>query len=91
VPEFLRRFRAAAEASAELVEDFTLNYGLVEYVPERTYVGEMGPTKKFDRFVHQSEFRFFIDPGLGKPLTLTLGPLTDIAELGVFAGASTDG
>src|SRR5450432_274244 len=64
-----------------------LNYGLVEYVSERTHVGEMGPPKKFDRFAHQSEFRFYIDPGFGKPLTLTLGSLEYIANRGLIAPA----
>lgn len=83
--EFLRRVKAAFDVYFELSDaDFEVNSGLVEYVPERTYVGEMGPRKKLDCFAHQSEFRIYVDPGLGKPLTLTIGSLDDIAERGLL-------
>lgn len=86
--DFLRRVKRAFDVCPELADDdFEVKYGLVEYVPEQTYVGEMGPQKKFDRFAHQSEFRFYVDPGLGKSLTLTIGSLEDIAERGLLGGA----
>jgi hypothetical protein len=42
----------------------------------------MGAFRKFREHAHQSEFRVLLRPGIGRPLSLHLGSLTDIAVLG---------
>lgn len=75
---FLDRFRqAAAPICAQL------QTGPVEYVPQATYRGSMGPFKKFaEGYAHQNEVRCLIRPGSPDPVILKLGSLEDIAELG---------
>lgn len=74
--EFIRRFKRAAKAIGQEV-----HHGPVEYVHPGTHRGEMGPFRKFDRFAGQREFRLALTPGTGKPLSLHLGPLVDIAMM----------
>jgi hypothetical protein len=74
--EFLRRLVAAASTQGRV-----LRIGLVKYVDKTTYVGPMGPFRKFSEYAADQELRALARPGLGKPLTLRLGDLSDIALL----------
>lgn len=75
--EFLRRAKTAAEK-------LQLRYeaGLVQYVDGNAYRGDMGIFKKFSHFSFQSEFRIALLPGTGRPVSLNLGDLRDIAMVG---------
>lgn len=75
---FLERFRKAAKPMCA-----QYGTGPVEYVPQSSYAGPMGPFKKFaEGYAHQNELRCLVRPGSPDPITLKLGPLDDIAELG---------
>lgn len=63
-----------------------VEYRLVEYVDLRTHTGPMGPFRKSNAFAGQSEFRIVLPDGDGRPLSLVLGDLRDIALI----GAATD-
>jgi hypothetical protein len=78
--ESLRRARAAAQRGG-----LRLWTGLVEYVSRQAYHGHMGVFRKFDAFAYQSEFRLALLTGTGKPYSLPLGDLSDIALLGPLA------
>ncbi|MBI2780144.1 MAG: hypothetical protein HYX62_10265 [Gammaproteobacteria bacterium] len=75
--EFLRRARAEAARLG-----LTLKTGLVRYVDRETHKGPMGIFRKFSSFSFQSEFRVALLPGTGKPYSLRLGDLSDIAIIG---------
>jgi hypothetical protein len=74
--EFLRRVQAAAAA-----QGLELRYDLVEYVDPASYMGPMGPFRKFSPLAYQSEFRILTKPESATPLILSLGSLEDIATL----------
>ena len=77
---FLERFRNAAKSMCA-----QLGTGPVEYVPP-SYTGPMGLFKKFaEGYAHQNEVRCLVRPGSPDPITLKLGSLEDIAELGPTA------
>lgn len=75
--EFLDRVAQAAKKAAREIE-----YRLVEYVELETHTGPMGPFRKSNAFAGQSEFRIVLPDGDGKPLSLVLGDLRDIALIG---------
>jgi hypothetical protein len=79
--EFLRRVRGAAEQAS-----LALEIGMVEYVNERDYQGEIGIFRKSSMFAYQSELRFALKPGTGAPYQLDVGDLTDIT----FTGPMSD-
>jgi hypothetical protein len=79
--EFLRRVKSAAIEAGHEIE-----YGPVQYVDCRTYNGPMGAFRKFSERAVDAEFRILIRPGLGYPMSLRLGSLTDIAAMGPTAG-----
>jgi hypothetical protein len=74
--EFDNRLKAAA-----LRLGFSLNFGLVRYVPP-SHCGEMGPFTKLDTYAYQNEVRYLTTRPIPKEgLTLTLGPLQDIVTV----------
>lgn len=75
--EFLRRVEAEVRRRG-----LSAQSAQVEYVDESTYTGEMGVFRKFSRFQYQSEYRIALYPGTGKPYSLHVGDLSDIAALG---------
>lgn len=75
--EFLRRTVAAAAQVNRKLE-----YSLVEYVDRRTHTGSMGLFRKFDNHASESEFRMVLPNGDGRPFSLLLGDLRDIALIG---------
>ena len=56
---------------------------MVEYVDRRSYTGPMGVFRKFSERAADQEFRVAILPGTGRPLSLRLGDLSDIAIMGM--------
>ncbi len=50
----------------------------IEYVDKSTYHGQIGPFRKYADYAFQSEFRFLIVPGEGKPISLRIGDIRDI-------------
>jgi hypothetical protein len=79
--EFFRRLRGAATRSGH-----KMSWGMVEYVDRRSYSGPMGVFKKFSEHAADREVRVVFLPGSGRPLSLRLGNLSDIAMM----GSSTD-
>jgi hypothetical protein len=75
--EFIRRVREEAKR-----QELDLDWRLVEYVDPNTYRGRMGIFRKYSPFSYQSEFRFAILPGTGKPYSLRVGDLSDITMMG---------
>jgi hypothetical protein len=75
--EFLRRVRCVAERAGLRPE-----IGMVEYVDEREYQGEMGIFRKSSLFAYQSELRIALKPGTGAPYQLEIGNLADITFVG---------
>jgi hypothetical protein len=75
--EFVRRVRAAALGTGQ-----ELQWNLVEYIDETSYVGPVGVFKKVSSFAYQSEFRMVLRPGTGAALRLDVGNLSDIVILG---------
>ena len=73
--EFLRRLKVAGE-------HLGMGWQLVEYVDEQKHNGAMGVFRKRSVFSYQSEFRIALKPGLGKPLTVKVGDLSDIVSTG---------
>lgn len=76
--EFLRRLCGAIVDAGQ-----TPWHGAVRYVDRSRHAGVMGPARKFAeggtiRYEEQSEYRIAALPGLGKPLELRLGDLSDI-------------
>lgn len=75
--EFFRRLtQAITEAGHQH------HYALVDYVDKDTYVGPMGAFRKFSHYSDQRELRVTAMPGTGRPLSLYLGNLSDIAIMG---------
>ncbi len=76
--EFFRRLEKAVS------QDSTIEKILVrpvEYMGE-FHRGDLGPFRKFAaQYAHQSEFRLLVLPGDGKPKSIRLGSLNDIAEM----------
>lgn len=50
----------------------------ISYVDKSTYHGQIGPFRKYTDYDFQSEFRYLIGPGNGKPILLQVGDLRDI-------------
>ncbi len=50
----------------------------IEYVDKSTYHGPIGPFRKYADYAFQSEFRYLISPGEGRPISLQIGDLRDI-------------
>lgn len=75
--EFQRRIENAATQLGQHIQS-----GMVEYVSRKNYTGTMGTFRKFSEFAKHQEFRIVILPGTGKPLSLKLGDLSDIAIIG---------
>ena len=73
--EFFGRFKSAAVA-----EGHEMDWRTVEYVS--SYTGRMGLFRKFSQRAADQEVRAVVQPGLGRPLELTLGDLSDIAQIG---------
>lgn len=71
--EFLRRVRVAAERGG-----FRVAHQLVKYVDRTTYTGPMGLFKKFSTKSAEQEFRIALAADVSGPLSLNVGPLTDI-------------
>ena len=72
-PEFLKRIRLAAQAASLRIEARP-----VEYFDEAKYSGRVGPFKKSSRYIHQSEYRVVVSPGLSDYRELIVGSLEDI-------------
>jgi hypothetical protein len=71
-PEFLRRISSAAQSAGLQTEA-----GLVKYFDENKFSGPTGPFLKSSRYMHQSEYRIVVSPGI--PIReLTVGSLEDI-------------
>jgi hypothetical protein len=79
--EFLSRLQRAAEAAGHEIQ-----HSPVEYVDRHKYHGPMGAFRKFSERAQDSEFRILVSPGVGAPMSLRLGSLTDIAAIGPTAG-----
>jgi hypothetical protein len=79
--EFFQRLSVAAGNHGQ-----ELICRMVRYVDKRSYVGPMGPFSKFAEYAAaraaDRELRALAIPGLGGPLTLRLGDLSDIAVIG---------
>jgi hypothetical protein len=73
VGKFLGRVADAVHRQGRLV-----SYRTVEYVDRASYNGSMGLFRKFATKAAESEFRIAVMPGASGPLSLTVGPLTDI-------------
>jgi hypothetical protein len=75
--EFLRRLNEATTRVGHRVAT-----KLVGYVDRRVYRGQVGVFRKFSEHASKSELRIAVLPGTGKPLSLRLGNLSDIAIMG---------
>lgn len=75
--EFLRRLTQAITHAGHKPY-----YALVDYVDKSGYTGPMGAFRKFSHYSHQKELRVAAMPGTGRPLSLYLGNLSDIAIMG---------
>ena len=75
--EFLRRLTQAITQAGHQP-----HYALVDYVDKSRYVGPMGAFRKFSHYSCQKELRVAALPGTGRPLSLYLGNLSDIAMMG---------
>jgi hypothetical protein len=62
--------------------DLQPHYALVEYVDKNSYAGPMGAFRKYSHYSDQKELRVAAMPGTGRPLSLYLGNLSDIAIMG---------
>jgi len=62
-------------------EGLEFKHGLIEYIDERKFNGEMGPFKKFQKFDYQNEFRCLGIGGKGSPYFLDVGSLADISYI----------
>ncbi len=65
-------------------QNLNLSYQLVEYVDRNSYHGELGAFRKYKEYREyeyekEKEFRILLKPGVGKPFSLYLGSLEDIA------------
>lgn len=65
-------------------QNLNLSYQLVEYVDRNSYHGELGMFRKYKKYREyeyekEKEFRILLKPGAGKPFSLYLGSLEDIA------------
>jgi len=78
-PEFMRRVEIALRdqqpRGCQIVHG-----GPVTYVDRKTHDGKVGPFTKFDSFAYQSEYRFVISPGRGRPFSFQIGSIEDIAD-----------
>jgi hypothetical protein len=74
--EFLRRLIREAERSG-----YAIQHNLVTYVDRQSYSGPMGIFRKFSDHAAESEWRIAVMPGLGRPISLHLGNLSDIAMI----------
>jgi hypothetical protein len=75
--EFMTRGRAAVPGVGQ-----ELRSGLIEYIDETSFVGQVGEFKKDLRFSYQNEFRIALLPGTGKALPFRIGDLSDIVIRG---------
>lgn len=75
--EFQKRIQKAVTQLGQLIQS-----GMVEYVSRIDYTGTIGIFRKFSEFAKHQEFRIVILPGIGRPLSLKLGDLSDIAIIG---------
>ena len=71
--EFLRRVQ---ESVTRLGHSYQT--GLVEYVDELGYSGDIGPFRKRKKYQNESEARIIIGPGGTKPLVLDIGSIRDL-------------
>jgi len=58
--------------------------GLVEYIDEENYHGDMGIMKKLKEYKHQHECRIVVESNLyqnSKSITLSLGSLKDCSQM----------
>ena len=75
--EFIRRVKLEARR-----HDLPISWNLVEYLDLETHTGPVGPFRKASLFAHQSEWRIVLNPGPGKPFSLRIGDVSDIARIG---------
>jgi hypothetical protein len=75
--DFLHRLK---EAVTKAGHEF--QYRMVGYVDRHSHSGPMGLFGKFSEFSDQRELRVTVRPGTGRPLSLHLGDLSDIAIMG---------
>lgn len=75
--EFLRRLTQAITKAG-----LQPHYALVEYIDKNSYAGPMGAFRKYSHYSDQKELRVAEMPGTGRPLSLYLGNLSDIAIMG---------
>jgi len=77
-PEFNRRIEIALRALKPRGQ-INVEGQLVKYVDRKNYDGPVGPFVKFDEFAYQSEFRYVMSPGIGRPFSFRIGSIEDIA------------
>lgn len=75
--DFLDRVHTTA-----IRQKLDINWGLVNYVDRKTYTGPMGSYSKFSDFDYQSEFRITIESQSERPLSLYIGDISDISQIG---------
>lgn len=73
--EFFERLRKEVERVGHFID-----HNVVNYVDVSSYSGEWGAYRKPDQLSFQSEYRFVVSPGIGKPLVLRLGSLEEIVS-----------
>jgi hypothetical protein len=63
---------------------------MVRYVDEGVHSGEFAPFCKYKPYDYQSEMRIVLSPGSGKPFTLRIGSIEDIATISLTKDLNTD-
>lgn len=76
VSEFLERMKSSFRSSNR-----KLYSRLVKYYDENEFNGELGVFYKPTRFKHQSEYRFFVENDLNKPIKINIGSIEDISQI----------
>ena len=74
IVEFLNRIEIALKSGG-----FKYSSGIVKYYNEKTYVGDLTPFDKSNKFEHENEFRFVIESEGIKPILLEIGSIKDIS------------
>ena len=74
--EFLRRMEDCFK-----IRRLTLHHNFVSYYDASNFNGKLNVFQKPNEYSYQNEFRFYADSGLTEPLILTIGSLSEIAEI----------
>jgi hypothetical protein len=75
--EFLKRIEAAAKE-----QDFSCEFGMVDYIEKKVHKGSMGPFRKYSELLYQSEYRvLFHDRDEGALADFSIGDIRDISVL----------